>query len=286
MSKIRLAIIIGVTFALGVGAGFLGILYTFGWDATPSRETGEVVSTLSLTPQIGDQVATQLAQVSVDISLLSTEVAGLSGGDVVQTDSSDNNIAEATEVVIPEVARAIFRITEEESEARFKIDETLVGNATVVVGTTNRVAGDILVDFANPSASQMGDIAVNARTLRTDTSLRDQSIRGQILQSSQDEYEFIIFTPIQLAGLPTAPVSIGDSIDFQIVGNLTIRGVTREVTFDANVTLMSSDRIEGFVSTQVAYADFDITINPPPTVSHIGDIVTLELDFVAVIVEE
>lgn len=286
MSKIRLAIVIGVTFALGVGAGFLGILYTFGWDATPSRETSEVVSTLSLTPEIGEQVATQLAQMSTDIEILSTQVAGLSSGEFIQTTAENTDAVEATEVVFPEVARAIFRIIEEESEARFLIDETLVGDPTVVVGRTNRIAGDILVDFSNPNASQIGDIAVNARTLRTDTTLRDQSIRGQILQSSRDEYEFIIFTPIRLEGLSTTPIAVGDEVDFQIVGNLTIRGVTREVTFEATVTLVETDRIEGFASTQVAYADYDITINPPPTVNGVGDIVTLELDFVALIVEE
>ena len=166
------------------------------------------------------------------------------------------------------------------------IDETLIGNPTTVVGTTRRVAGDVIVNFQDPPASQVGTIAINARTLRTDTEFRDQSIRGQILQSSQDEFEFINFVPTELIALPQAPVEVGGMVNFQIVGDLTIRGVTRSVTFDTTVTVESKDRIVGFASTVVLYEDFGLTIQAPTNVTDIGDEVTLEIDFVALRVEE
>ena len=140
----------------------------------------------------------------------------------------------------------------------------------------------MIVNFANPAASQLGDIAVNARTLRTDNEFRDQSIRGQILQASQDEFEFITFTPRELQNLPESAVAAGDTIEFQILGDLTVRGVTNEVIFNATVTIVTADRLEGLATTEVAYQDFGLTINPPPNVAGIGELVTLELDFVAV----
>jgi polyisoprenoid-binding protein YceI len=155
-----------------------------------------------------------------------------------------------------------------------------------VVGTTSRVAGDLIVDFASPAQSQVGVIAINARTLKTDQEFRDQAIRGQILQSSRDEFEFITFEPTGYTGLPDGPAQVGDTLSFQVTGNLTIRDVTREATFDTSVTVETAERLSGTTSTVIRYSDFDITIRTPPTVSGVGETVTLELDFVALMVNE
>ena len=50
----------------------------------------------------------------------------------------------------------LYRIVPEESEVRFEIDEVLRGAPTLVVGTTNQVAGDFIIDFADLAASQLG----------------------------------------------------------------------------------------------------------------------------------
>ena len=42
---------------------------------------------------------------------------------------------------------------------------------------------------------------------------------------------------------------------FQIVGDLTIRDVTRQATFEATVTPTSPDRLEGTATTTIRYAD-------------------------------
>ena len=84
-------------------------------------------------------------------------------------------------------------------------------------------------------------------------------------------YEFINFAPVELLALPDAPVQVGDTLTFQIAGDLTIKDVTQRVTFDASVTLVSPERIEGQASAQVLYNDFGLTINAPPNVSGIAD---------------
>ena len=292
MSRIVVGVLVIIAFGIGVGAGALGILYATGGTGTPSRDTNEVVSTLSLdaptpTPPLAAQVATELVDINSQLDTISTQVANLNNGVVTVTDGDDGNEnIEATEMVEPQAERVLFRINADESEARFMIDETLLGNSIVVTGRTNLVAGDIIVNFSDPASSQIGEIAINARTFRTDTADRDRSIRGQILQSAQDEFEFIIFAPTELGNLPSDAITIGDTVEFSIAGDLTIRDVTRQVTFEASVTLVSEDRIEVFATTQVAYADFGLTINPPPAVGGIGDILTLELDAVALQVQE
>jgi polyisoprenoid-binding protein YceI len=66
----------------------------------------------------------------------------------------------------------VFRIVPEQSEVRFNIFEELRGEPVTVVGTTNQIAGDIRVDFANPANSEVGTIRVNVRTLVTDNEFR------------------------------------------------------------------------------------------------------------------
>ncbi len=176
--------------------------------------------------------------------------------------------------------RTLFHITPEESEVRFIIDEILLGNPKTVVGSTDEVAGDLLVDFQNPTNSQLGTIRINVRTLETDNEFRTRALRGQILQADRAEFEFAEFTPLTLSGLPDTAVA-GDSFDFQISGSLTIHGVTREVTFNATLTAISATRLEGSASTVVLYRDFGMTIPEAPGVANVADEVRLKIDFAA-----
>ena len=59
-------------------------------------------------------------------------------------------------------AAQTFSIVADGSEARFIIDEVLMGNDKTVVGVTSDVTGEITLDPTNPSASQIGVITINA----------------------------------------------------------------------------------------------------------------------------
>ena len=192
------------------------------------------------------------------------------------TDSSD---AESSE---PEPASGgdatVFEIIQAGSEARFIIDEVLNGAPKTVVGTTDQVAGEIAVDPESPSSTKIGTILVNARTLSTDNDFRNRAIKNRIL--STNDYEFVSFEPTGITGLPGS-ISIGESFDFQITGDLTVRDVTKEVTFDATVTPLSETQLEGAASTTILYPDFNLTIPNAPSVASVEDEVILEIDFVA-----
>jgi polyisoprenoid-binding protein YceI len=174
----------------------------------------------------------------------------------------------------------LFRIVPESSEVRFITNETLLGQPKTVVGTTNEVAGDIAVDFDNPSNSRIGAIRINVRTLKTDNEIRNRTLRGQVLQANTPEYEFATFVPKQITGLPTR-IDEGQAITFQIVGDLTVHGVTRPVTFEATLKPISRSRVEGTARATVLYRDFNIVIPNAPGVADVSDQVRLEIDFVA-----
>lgn len=180
----------------------------------------------------------------------------------------------------PNDTRSLLHINAEESEVRFVIDEILLGNPKTVIGVTDQVAGDLLVDFENPANSQLGAIRINARTLTTDNEIRNRALRGQILQSEQDEYEFIEFIPTRLIGLPEQ-VTIGEQFSFEIEGYLTIRGVSQLVTFEATLMPESETSVHGRAVTDVRYAAFGIVIPNAPGVAGVSENVRLEIDFVA-----
>ncbi len=172
----------------------------------------------------------------------------------------------------------LAQIVPEESEVRFLIDEVLNGSPKTVVGTTNQVAGEIAVNPSDPTQTRVGVIQVNARTLSTDSGMRNRTIANRILQTGQ--YEFVTFTPTSIVGLPEQG-SAGQTYTFQIVGDLTIRDVTKEVTFDVTATPQSESRLEGTATTTILYPDYNIAIPSVPQVASVDDEVKIEIDFVA-----
>src|SRR5215213_9739780 len=62
----------------------------------------------------------------------------------------------------------LFHILPEQSEVRFITNEVLMGQPKTVVGSTKEVAGDLAVDFDNPTNSRVGAIRINVKTLQTD----------------------------------------------------------------------------------------------------------------------
>jgi polyisoprenoid-binding protein YceI len=182
--------------------------------------------------------------------------------------------------------QTLFRIVPDESEVRFTLDETMLGDDLVVVGRTNQVAGDIIVDFTNPQNSRLGVIRINVRTLRTAEEGRNDAMRSDILLSARSEYEFSDFVPTALRGLPDT-VTIGETITFQIDGTFTLRGVTNPVTFEATVTPISEDELHGHAEAVVQRSAYGIldTRFLGGDITYVSEDVRLEIDFVARAVE-
>jgi polyisoprenoid-binding protein YceI len=171
-----------------------------------------------------------------------------------------------------------FEIVPAESEARFVIDEVLRGAPKTVVGTTDQVAGQLVLDPVDLSSAQVGTIQVNARTLTTDNDFRNRAVKNRILLT--DNYEFVTFTPTEVVGLPGTG-AVGETYTFQIAGDLTITDVTRPVTFDVVASATSEGQIEGTATTAFLYTDFELFIPDAPAVDTVDDVVRLELEFIA-----
>ena len=174
----------------------------------------------------------------------------------------------------------VFRISSEESQVEYIINEVLNGSDFMVVGVTNQVAGDILINLSDPSQTEIGEIAINARTFETDEDRRDNSVARFILKSEEDANEFITFTPTSISTLP-ASIAVGDTLELEITGDLTIAGTTNSVSFSGTFTLESADQLVGSAETTVNYADFNLSIPDVPFVASVEDSVILRIAFVA-----
>lgn len=178
----------------------------------------------------------------------------------------------------------LFQIVSGESTARYEIDEILLGKDKRVVGTTSEVAGQLIVNLADPRQSKVGVIRVNARTFKTDSGKRDRAVRNFVLDSGQDKWEFIEFTPSEVRQLPEK-VQLGDELTFEILGDLKIRDSVKIVIFDATINLESDRLIRGTASTVVTREEFGLKIPNVPKVSWVDDNVTLVIDLIAERVE-
>jgi polyisoprenoid-binding protein YceI len=74
---------------------------------------------------------------------------------------------------------------------------------------------------------------------------------------------------------------VGDALTFQITGDLTVAGVTNEVTFNVEATLESEAQLTGQAEAIITYADFNLSIPDVPFVASVEDNVILKLNFVA-----
>jgi polyisoprenoid-binding protein YceI len=172
----------------------------------------------------------------------------------------------------------IYELVPGSTEARFLIGEILRGEPTTVVGNTNQVSGQIAVNLDDPSTAAVGPIQVDARTLATDSGFRNRAIETRILLSRV--FQYVTFTPTAVTGLPDA-VTIGEPVQFQIEGDLTITEYTKPVVFDVTAVPVSSTRIEGSAIATIQRDDFNLFVPSATGVAGVEEAVVLELDFTA-----
>ena len=202
-----------------------------------------------------------------------------SGAETVATEETPPAATSESTTPAGAGAQVVYRIDKEESSVRFEIDEILNGSPKRVVGTTNEVAGEVLVDFDDPKSSLLGNVVINVRTLMTDSSFRDRAMRGPILDSASDENEFATFEPGVIDGFPDQ-VAVGDMVRLSVSGDLTLSGVKRPVEFDLEIVVVSNDRIEVSGTAMVLRSDFGLEIPNVPSVSDVDDEILLGIDLV------
>ena len=174
--------------------------------------------------------------------------------------------------------QTVYRIDASRSTVAYEVTENLAGTEHTARGTTSGVAGDVLVDDADPSRSQVGEVVVNVQQFTSDQSLRDNRIRHEFLQS--EKYPLARFATTSIDGLPDAVVD-GTDYDVQLVGDLTVKETTAPVTLDATVR-RTDDELHITATTTVSLSTFDVGPIRIVGLVSTGDDAVLDFDLVAV----
>jgi polyisoprenoid-binding protein YceI len=213
--------------------------------------------------------------------LTTPELAATTSTSLASSTTGDGSQPTSTGSTEMESASLTFVIDPNQSTARFEIDEVLNGSPKHVVGTTDQVAGQVRVNEADLASAEFSDIVVNARTFTTDSERRDRAIRGPvILDSASDAFELITFSATSVAGLEGS-VQTGETVEFTITGDLTVKGNSEEVTFDASVTFVDEGTIEGTATAEITRDMFGIGIPSVPSVADVTNEVIIGIEFVA-----
>lgn len=149
----------------------------------------------------------------------------------------------------------IYRLVPGESVLQYEVGEVFLnqGNAfNMAVGRTPQVSGEISLDPAAPQNSSLGTITADISQFTSDSDRRDNAIRGRYLESSL--YPNVTFNATSIEGLP-ATYQQGEEITFNITGDLTIRDVTKPVTFEVKA-MLSDNTLSGEAVTTILMSDF------------------------------
>jgi polyisoprenoid-binding protein YceI len=253
---------------LGIIAVLLLALTACGGGATPTA--GGAAATAASTTAAG---ATNPASSTAPTSSAATTSAapaattGVSTATTGATGTATRAVAGTVAATAPRAsatapsAAARYTIAQPNSKATYKVSETFFNQGNrinIAEGTTTDIVGDLFIDKTKPSASRIGTITVNISKLESDSEQRDDQIRARWLESTK--YPTATFVPKHLEGLPDTPYTDGTDLTFKIIGDLTVRTVTKEVTFNATGKIVG-DLFTGTATTQFNMTDFGF--DPP-----------------------
>jgi polyisoprenoid-binding protein YceI len=107
------------------------------------------------------------------------------------------------------------------------------------------------------------NITVDLRTLQSDAQRRDTFIQQNSLQT--DTYPNATFVSISTQDLPSS-YSDGQTVHFQLTGNLTMHGKTNKEVFDVQGKVVGNT-ITGTATSTIYMTDFGIE---PPNLANIA----------------
>lgn len=157
----------------------------------------------------------------------------------------------------------------------FRVDEVLsgVGSATAV-GRTSDVQGTLTVSGTVLTAAT---IDADLTGITTNDSRRDGAVQRALGTSRFPSATFVLTEPVDVGSVPVE----GQRIRVPVTGDLTIHGVTREVTLDLQAQLQNGVLVV-VGSTDVAFSDYGVTAPTAPIVARVDDhaVVEVQLYFV------
>jgi polyisoprenoid-binding protein YceI len=171
-----------------------------------------------------------------------------------------------TATPIPSTGLQTFQIVSNQTTASYSVYENLILQNKPnndAVGTTHSVQGSFKIRTGTSPLVAAMNIQVDLRTLQTNSTMRDNYVRRNTLQT--DTYPYATFVSVSTQGLP-ASYSDGQTVHFQLTGNLTMHGKTNKEVFDVQGKVVGNT-ITGTATSTIYMTDFGIQ---PPNLANIA----------------
>ena len=167
----------------------------------------------------------------------------------------------------------------EGTTARYKVREQLAGVSfpSDAVGTTSAVSGVIVVNPDGSINASQSKITVDLRTIKSDQQMRDGYIQSRTLET--EKFPTLEFVPKRAVGLPTPlPAGMQAQAGFQLVGDMTLHGVTSETTWNV-VATFGNEVVAGRATTTLQFPTFQLTKPTLARLLSVDDKIELEIEF-------
>lgn len=170
-----------------------------------------------------------------------------------------------------------YVLAPEGNEARYRVREQLasIDFPSDAVGRTSALAGSLSLNADGSLRRDSSRFTVDLTTLTSDRGGRDRYIRRNSLVTDSFPQAVLVFTGAK--GLPTPLPSFG-RVTFQLLGDFTVRGVTRPTTWDVTADL-APGAISGTANTAFRFTDFAIPVPTVRMVLSVKDTIRVEYDF-------
>ncbi len=165
--------------------------------------------------------------------------------------------------------------------ARYLVNEQLarLNSPIDAIGVTEKVEGAIVFGADGAVDSARSRIIVDMASLRSDSDRRDGYVRNNTLETGK--YPTAELVVKRLTGLPWPLPSSGEA-SFDIIGDMTIHGVTKELTWRATAQF-GEGSVSGQAETNFTFDTFDMDIPRVFVVVSVEDNIRLEIDFEAAV---
>jgi len=163
------------------------------------------------------------------------------------------------------------------NEARYRVREQIIGVnlPSDAVGTTSTITGGIVLDAAGRVVPGTSKFTVDLRTLKSDSENRDRVIQGRVLET--EKFPNVELAIRELRGLPR-PLPVTGEIRFELIGDLTVHGVTKPSTWQVTATPKGTG-LAGKATTRFTFGDFGMPVPTSFRILSVEDDVRLEYDF-------
>jgi polyisoprenoid-binding protein YceI len=170
----------------------------------------------------------------------------------------------------------VFTVAAEGNEARYRVREQLVGVSfpNDAVGVTSGITGAIAVDQAGKVVPGASRITVDVTSMSSDRDMRDGYVRRNTMVTAT--YPTVVLVPTEFRGLPW-PLPASGSVTFQLLGNLTVKDVTRPTTWEVTMTI-AGKTLTGSATTSFTFEEFGLTKPRVARVMSVEDTIKLEYD--------